>query len=41
MYKTTCAEWLQLCLAISVSKLSYVLVKQVDYLIWTDSSKAR
>lgn len=41
MYKASCAERLQLCLAISVSKLSYVLVKRVAYLTWTDSSNGR
>lgn len=40
-YTATFAEQVQLCLAISVSELSYVLVKQVTYLIWTDSGGQR
>lgn len=37
LYKAACVERLQLCLAISVSELSYVSAKRVAYLIWTDS----
>ena len=32
-----CSERLQLCLAISVSELSYVFSERLAYLIWTDS----